>query len=105
MKIYDTQELLSIIKEEFPDDHPSPDVLTDIEVVTKINRWLERGDGVAVYQNEDLGHYELGKRQLVSFGSSEAMLEVEDPPKRLPDIGGNINWRYQLQGIYRGGAL
>lgn len=113
-----------------------------------INRWLERGDGVAVYQNEDLGHPELGKRQFVSFGSRNAQLEYQHctcgvcgkklafheseglihhddpdydpyegevntydhdpditPPTRLPDIGGQINWRYQLQGIYRGALL
>ena len=58
-------------------------------------RWLERGDGVAVYENHDLGHSNAGHRKFVSFGSSAAQLETDDPPRRLPDIG-EINWRYQL---------
>jgi hypothetical protein len=27
---------------------------------------------------------------------------VPDPPKTLPDIGGEINWRYQLWDTYTG---
>lgn len=64
--------------------------------------WLERGDGVAVYQNQDLDHPELGHYQLVSYGSTVAQIETEEPPARMPDIGGAINWRYQLIGTYRG---
>lgn len=69
-----------------------------------INRWISRGDGVAVYENNDLGHPGLGQKQLVSFGSPDAQLEVsrEELPSRLPDIGGNINWRYLLVAIYTG---
>lgn len=67
-----------------------------------INRWIERGDHVAVYENQDLGHHGLGNKQIVSFGSERAQLEVsqEDLPHRLPDIGGSINWRYQLVSVY-----
>lgn len=72
---------------------------------TQMNLWLERGDGVAVYENHDLGHPQLGHKQFVSFGSEKAMLEVEEPPQRLPDIGNAINWRYQLVGTYRGDLL
>lgn len=70
-----------------------------------VNRWLERGDGVAVYRNEDLGSRMLGHRQFLSFGSPQAQLEGDVPPQRLPDIGTAINWRYQLEGTYRGPAL
>jgi hypothetical protein len=66
-----------------------------------IGRWFERGDGVAVYENVDLGHSELGQRKYVSFGSETAQLETDDPPERLPDIGNAINWRYRLVGSYR----
>jgi len=68
-----------------------------------IEKWLERGDGVAVYRNMDLGHPEVGRVQAVSFGSPAAQLETNDPPETMPDIGGAINWRYQLIGIYREG--
>ena len=62
----------------------------------KIQRWLDRGDGAAVYENHDLGHPEVGAPQIASYGSAWAQLEVETPPERLPDIGGAINWRYSL---------
>lgn len=85
------------------------DILTELEMprqgaVSVLNHWLERGDGVAVYQNVDLGNQEIGHRQFVSFGSEEALLPGE-PPERMPDVGGAINWRYILEGIYRGEAL
>ena len=53
-----------------------------------ISRWLDRGDGCAVYENQDLGHPERGHRKFASFGSPEAQLEVDYPPEQLPDIGG-----------------
>jgi hypothetical protein len=66
-----------------------------------IQGWLGRGDGVAIYENADLGHPEVGRLKLVSFGSRAAQLETDDPPQRLPDIGTDINWRYVLKGTYR----
>jgi hypothetical protein len=66
-----------------------------------VGRWLARGDGIAVYRNEDLGHPEIGHLQFLSFGSHEAQLETDTPPERLPDIGSRINWRYRLAGTYR----
>lgn len=70
-------------------------------VLTIVGRWLDRGDGAAVYENHDLGHPEVGEPQITSFGSPAAQLETDDPPQRLPDIGGNINWRYQLVATCR----
>lgn len=69
-----------------------------------INRWLARGDGVAVYENMELGHPDAGHRQFVSFGGPEAQIQG-NPPSRMPDIGGAINWRYCLVGTYYGEAL
>lgn len=66
-----------------------------------IRRWVGRGDGVAVYENKNLGSPNAGHKKFTSFGSSEAQLEVDDPPERLPDIGGQINWAYMLVGGYR----
>jgi hypothetical protein len=125
------------------------------EVFRLIRRWTDRGDGVAVYENHDLGHPELGQCQLTSFGSRTAQLETDtvhvtndsanghkveiaqaamrdwhergykvgpapadaqehphdrlcpacsQPPDRLPDIGGAINWRYTLIATYREGT-
>ncbi|MFH9606904.1 hypothetical protein [Streptomyces sp. NPDC017448] len=75
------------------------------ETLTKMNLWLERGDGIAVYENQDLSHSELGDKRFVSFGSSAAQLETDTPPKQLPDTNKSINWRYQLIGTYKGDRL
>jgi hypothetical protein len=65
-----------------------------------VRGWLERGDGVAVYASADFGP-DYGHRQFVSFGSVRAQIEDNEPPTRLPDIGGSINWRYQLEATIR----
>ena len=69
-----------------------------------VSRWLDRGDGCAVYENQDFGHPDLGHRKFASYGSPRAQLEVEEPPLQLPDIGGQINWRYQLVAVCPKGA-
>lgn len=74
-------------------------------VFAQVNGWRARGDGAAVYENHDLGHPDLGDQRIVSFGSAAAMIESDEPPERLPDIGGTINWRYVLVGTYKGAAL
>ncbi len=80
------------------------------QVGALFDRAAARGDGVAVYENADLGHSEIGLRQVVTFGSEASQLErcrmADDGradradynmlPVQLPDIGGNINWRYRL---------
>lgn len=68
----------------------------------KFHTIIRRGDGVAVYENHDLGHPELGHRQYVSYGSAQSALgTVDPPPQRLPDWPGAINWRYTLIGTCR----
>ncbi len=75
-------------------------------VVDQMNTWLGRGDGIAVFENQDMGHPDLGDRRFVSFGSPAAQLETDTPPDRLPDgVGGTVNWRYGLVGTYRGAPL
>lgn len=69
-------------------------------LIDRIDGWLQRGDGCAVYRNEDLGCPDLGMLQLVSFGSDAAQIPGE-PPDQMPDIGDSINWRYRLLGTYR----
>lgn len=63
-----------------------------------IQRWLDRGDGAAVYQNHAMNHSKCGHTKVVSFGSPKAQIETDEPPERLPDIGGEINWMYRLIG-------
>lgn len=66
-----------------------------------VQRWLDRGDGVAVYRNEAMDSPRLGDRQFVSFGSPEAQIETDEPPQRMPDVGSAINWAYQLEATVR----
>lgn len=76
----------------------------DPDKVHILNRWLARGDGVAVYQNKDFSSARFGDFQFVSFGSEAA--QITGPiPQKMPDLGGQINWQYQLEGIYRGASL
>jgi hypothetical protein len=75
--------------------------LVDPESWPIVERWLARGDGCAVYRNEALDSSNLGHRKFTSFGSPAAQLEGDEPPTRLPDIGGQINWPYQLEGVCR----
>lgn len=77
----------------------------DPRSIPVVNCWLARGDGIAVYENQELGNPDLGHRKFVSFGSPAAQLETANPPERLPDIGNTINWRYRLVGCYIGNPL
>jgi hypothetical protein len=79
--------------------------LSIIGALDQVNVWLRRGDGVAVYEAKALDRSDFGARQYISFGSAEAQLEMNEPPQRLPDIGNQINWPYQLVGSYRGKPL
>ena len=64
--------------------------------LSTIDRWLARGDGVAVYENHDLGHADHGSCMIVSFGSPAAQIEAPVPPHVLPDTPREVNWRYCL---------
>jgi hypothetical protein len=82
------------------------DLDVDIErVAPTLNKWLARGDGVAVYENRDLSSAKLGHVQICSYGSTSAQIEQDEPPATMPDIGGQINWAYQLVATYKGEAI
>ena len=70
-----------------------------------INQWLEDGKGVAVYENRDLGHPEVGHRQYLTISTFAREPWNGTPPEILPDTADRINWRYCLVGIYTGPAI
>ena len=53
----------------------------------------ERGGDWYAYRNADLGHPEIGRLKFLKCGPGCTLVE---PPQKLPDMGGEINWRYQL---------
>lgn len=65
-----------------------------------VNQWLSDGRGVAVFENRDMGHPELGYRKYLSRASFKG-----EVPNILPDFGDSINWRYVLVGVYEGPAI
>lgn len=77
--------------------------------IALINRWLERGDIAAIYENAEIGHPLAGQLKITSYGSDQAQLErsqfPEGPPQTLPDIGNTINYRYQLKAVCSSGPV
>jgi len=71
--------------------------LENAEAIPILKGWLDRGDGIALYENCDLGSMNLSHKQWVSFGSDKARIQGE-APVRMPDIGSKINWAYTLVG-------
>lgn len=91
MRTLTFQEFCDLLDEAgFPDD-----------VWTSFDAWFARGDGAAIYVNHDLGSPEVGQIRIASYGSEVAQIESPEPPDRLPDIGGQINWRWVLEAVYR----
>jgi hypothetical protein len=69
-------------------------------IMAVLERALQRGDGIALYRNEALGHPEGGHWICASFGSPQAQLETDDPPVTFPELNGYPPmWRYQLRAI------
>lgn len=73
-----------------------------------VDKAARRGDYVLVYRNEDLGHPDLGHCQTLTYGSEVSFIEGDTfglPPTTMPDVGGAINFRYQLVGLYAPGDV
>ena len=72
-----------------------------------VRRWLERGDGCAVYCNAALDSANCGHRIFLSYGSRAAQIELVDavqdaPPAQMPDTGRFATpWAYRLEGVCR----
>lgn len=80
------------------------EISADVEIAASkytLQRWLDRGDGIAMYENMAMDSMNIGHKKWVSYGSPSAQIEMDEPPQRLPDIGGQINWAYQLVGVCR----
>lgn len=73
------------------------DGVADANVITTLRQMVSeymRKDEVvliAVYENKDLGHSEIGHKQFLFIGPT---CTYQSAPERLPDFNGAINWRY-----------
>lgn len=66
-------------------------------------RWLQRGDGIAVYVNKDLSSSEVGRRKFVSYGGPDAQIPGDRPPEKFP-VMSTTQWAYVLEAVVpRGG--
>lgn len=118
VQVWSVEEFLEKAEEHAAKEFDRPaDAHSWVDAVRTISRRaITRGDGVAVYENADLGHPDIGQWQIVSYGSEASQLETRDRPvagltqqkfehgkdhvpTTLPDIGQRINWRYQLHAI------
>ena len=71
-----------------------------------VQRWLDRGDGVAVYRNHDFGATMFNCTVMMSYGSPAAQIEAAEPPEQMPDTGMfGTPWAYRLEGVARGVVL
>ena len=65
-------------------------------------RWLDRGDGVAVYENMALDSRNLGQLVFMSYGSEAAQIEEDEAPKIMPDMRMySTPWAYRLKVSFR----
>ena len=97
--VWTEEEFLAFLEETFGDDAG--------QIAQDVRSWLDRGDGVAAYRNEDVSSPEAGHCKLVSYGTEQAVLPGGLPPETLPDIRDpdtglvSINSGYQLHGMFR----
>lgn len=106
---FSADDVRAEIAKRYPGDFYGIEYAIDADTA-QINLWLGRGDKLAVYVNQDLGHPDLGNTFFASYGSPDAQFEVEraeDLPARFPDslAPGGIGWRYILAGVYEGEML
>lgn len=98
----------AVVQTQHDPDDPDGNISYEENVGAFVSKVTGRGDLIAVYRNEDMGHPDLGLLQITSYGSTACQLEraqfPDGPPSTLPDIGGAINWRFQLMGVFDGAA-
>ena len=98
MQIKRRSDIMSEIWERV-EDVPLDD--DDRLTLPAMQRWINEGKGVAVYENVALDSSGLGTLMAMSYGTPEAQLETDEPPDRCPDIGNQINWKLRLKGVVK----
>jgi hypothetical protein len=63
-------------------------------------RWLGRGDAVGVFENVDLGHYDMGRLVFIPL-DAEGQGRVTVGKTQAPDGAHGFGWRYRLKAVAR----
>jgi len=66
-----------------------------------IEKWWARGDGAAVYVNHDMSSRSVGQVVVASYGSPEAQIPEDVPPRELPCGLMPTAWAYRLEAKSR----
>lgn len=61
-----------------------------------LGRMRRIGGTWAAYENQDLGHHDIGHMKFLKVGET---CTFQTPPNPLPDTERDINWRYQYIGM------
>lgn len=62
----------------------------------KWTQWLERGDDILIFENNDLGHPELGRRLTMPWASADPL-----PPHGPDNPSIGFGWRYTTDYIIK----
>lgn len=72
------------------------------ETLSLMNEWLQSGAHIAIYQNVDLGHYNLGHIKFLKVGGDSTF---QTAPPIMPDSDSQINYRYFYMGYIQGSEV
>jgi len=73
------------------------EVPTYKRTLSRLEKWIDKGDKVAVYKNEDLSSPEVGHKVFLRVGKGATLKKA---PKRMPDNPIIPRaWRYRLQTV------
>ena len=67
----------------------------------KFEEWIERGDAIGVFVNQDLGHLQVGHTIFmpIDYGEGRAGLKAGI---HAPDGDHGLGWRYKLMTVTKG---
>lgn len=100
MNTYTTEEMTAVIDKawgvnipEFVSAPPSERRRVLIErrdFVDQLNAWLAEGKGIAVYENHDLGHPQLGHQRFFTYGTDDATFDLKHCPRCSGELFENL---------------
>lgn len=78
--------------------------IADESIHEQLRALVATGRHVAVYENHDLGHYELGRLVFLTYGGDDSTFA--EPPACAPDSPQyGLGWRYLPVAIYTASTI